>query len=78
MSSYISDIHAHGNQFGPCADVGHDWEKYTRDRLAWLYGPEVADQIVEGRDYATRRDLWLWNNLGTPAVQRMRPAWIKS
>lgn len=36
----------------------------TMDRLVWLYGPERAAAIVEGRDANTNADIAAWNRIG--------------
>lgn len=42
----------------------HDWEMFTLNRLAWLYGAEYAAAVDAGADLATNSDIEAWNNLG--------------
>jgi hypothetical protein len=42
----------------------HSWQTYTEVRLAWIYGPERAQQIISGRDPLTQQDVAAWAQLG--------------
>lgn len=57
MSSYINDLPQAGK-------FGTDWHAITWDRLSWLYGPDLASLIQDGRDPKTQADLARWNSLG--------------
>lgn len=59
MSSYISGLYA-PYMIGECVD----WDLKTWERLAFIYGPERASLIQEGRDPKTQADLAAWRNLG--------------
>lgn len=58
MSSYI-------NNPARAGEPGHDWDLHTYQRLAWAYGYERADSIIDGRDPATLADLRAWRRLGS-------------
>lgn len=40
--------------------VSHSWERATRERLTWLYGPDYLAQRWD----ATKADLAAWRALG--------------
>lgn len=61
MSSYID----HRNEG---RTITHSWDDYTHQRLAWLYGPERALEILAKRDERTNADLARWSALGRRAA----------